>query len=45
VPESDARSLADRKPPAWTLLTMRLSGLSSTALRAATHETQLHMSA
>jgi nicotinate-nucleotide adenylyltransferase len=33
LPESDARSLADRKPPAWMLLTIRLSGLSSTALR------------
>ena len=35
LPESEARSLADRKPPAWMLLTIRLSGLSSTALRAA----------
>lgn len=33
LPESEAANLADRKPPAWTLLTIRLSGLSSTALR------------
>lgn len=33
LPESDARSLASREPPAWTLLTIRLSDLSSTALR------------
>jgi nicotinic acid mononucleotide adenylyltransferase len=30
VPESEAASLADRKPPAWTFLTTRLSDLSST---------------
>ncbi len=35
LPERDAPSLADRKPPAWMLLTIRLSGLSSTALRTA----------
>lgn len=35
VAESEARSLPDRKPPAWTLLTIRLSDLSSTALRKA----------
>jgi nicotinate-nucleotide adenylyltransferase len=35
LPESEARSLADRKPPAWMLLTIRLSDLSSTALRNA----------
>jgi nicotinate-nucleotide adenylyltransferase len=35
LPESEAASLADRKPPAWMLLTIRLSGLSSTALRIA----------
>ena len=35
LPESEARSLADRNPPAWMLLTIRLSGLSSTALRTA----------
>ena len=35
LPESEARSLADRKPPAWVLLTIRLSDLSSTALRNA----------
>jgi nicotinate-nucleotide adenylyltransferase len=33
--ESEAASLADRHPPAWMLLTIRLSGLSSTALRIA----------
>jgi nicotinate-nucleotide adenylyltransferase len=35
LPESKAHSLADRKPPAWMLLTIRLSDLSSTALRDA----------
>jgi nicotinate-nucleotide adenylyltransferase len=35
LPESEARSLADREPPAWMLLTIRLSDLSSTALRSA----------
>ena len=35
LPESEARTLADRKPPAWMLLTIRLSDLSSTALRNA----------
>lgn len=35
LPESEARSLADRRPPAWMLLTTRLSTLSSTALRGA----------
>ena len=35
LPEREAASLADRKPPAWMLLTIRLSGLSSTALRTA----------
>jgi nicotinate-nucleotide adenylyltransferase len=35
VPESEAASLPDRKPPAWTFLTTRLSGLSSTTLRSA----------
>ncbi|WP_414461525.1 nicotinate-nucleotide adenylyltransferase [Hyphomicrobium sp. DY-1] len=35
LPESEAASLADRQPPAWMLLTIRLSGLSSTALRRA----------
>jgi nicotinate-nucleotide adenylyltransferase len=34
VDESDARGLARLQPPAWTILTHRLSGLSSTALRA-----------
>ncbi|MFA5955046.1 nicotinate-nucleotide adenylyltransferase [Hyphomicrobium sp.] len=35
LPESEAASLAEKKPPAWMLLTIRLSGLSSTALRIA----------
>lgn len=35
LPESEAASLADHQPPAWMLLTIRLSGLSSTALRRA----------
>ncbi len=35
LPESEAASLAVRKPPAWMLLTIRLSGLSSTVLRNA----------
>jgi nicotinate-nucleotide adenylyltransferase len=34
VDESDARGLARLEPPAWAILTHRLSGLSSTALRA-----------
>jgi nicotinate-nucleotide adenylyltransferase len=34
VDESDARGLARLEPPAWTILTHTLSGLSSTALRA-----------
>lgn len=35
VPERFAVTLADQAPPAWTVLTTRLSSLSSTALRAA----------
>jgi nicotinate-nucleotide adenylyltransferase len=35
LPEAAAPSLANRSPPAWVLLTIRLSGLSSTGLRAA----------
>ncbi|MBS0232330.1 MAG: nicotinate-nucleotide adenylyltransferase [Proteobacteria bacterium] len=35
LPESEAASLAEEKPPVWLLLTIRLSGLSSTALRNA----------
>jgi nicotinate-nucleotide adenylyltransferase len=35
LPEMAAASLATRKPPAWMLLTIRLSDLSSTALRHA----------
>jgi len=34
VDESDARGLATLAPPAWTILTHRLSGLSSSELRA-----------
>jgi nicotinate-nucleotide adenylyltransferase len=34
VDESDARGLARLEPPAWTILTHRLSDLSSTGLRA-----------
>jgi nicotinate-nucleotide adenylyltransferase len=34
VDETDAGGLTDLVPPAWTLLTHPLSGLSSTALRA-----------
>jgi nicotinate-nucleotide adenylyltransferase len=34
VPEQHAATLASLEPPAWTLLTGRLSPLSSTALRA-----------
>jgi nicotinate-nucleotide adenylyltransferase len=34
VDETDAGGLTDLLPPAWTLLTHPLSGLSSTALRA-----------
>lgn len=33
VPETEARSLAHRPPPAWTFLTGPLSSVSSTALR------------
>ena len=33
LPESDARSLPLRRPPAWTFLTSRLSSVSSTRLR------------
>lgn len=41
LPESEAISLAGKKPPAWMLLTIRLSGLSSSALRiAAPHSAQ-----
>ena len=35
IPERAARTLPDRRPPAWTFLTGPLSPLSSTALRAA----------
>jgi hypothetical protein len=34
VDESDASGLAQLAPPAWTILTHRLSPLSSTTLRA-----------
>ncbi|MDJ0513359.1 MAG: nicotinate-nucleotide adenylyltransferase [Methyloceanibacter sp.] len=33
IDETDALGLATLEPPAWTILTHRLSGLSSTALR------------
>jgi nicotinate-nucleotide adenylyltransferase len=36
VDESDARGLAELVPPAWALLTLPLSGLSSTRLRVET---------
>ena len=36
VDESDARGLAQLEPPAWTIVTHPLSGLSSTAIRART---------
>ena len=38
IPERAARSLADRKPPAWVYLHGLKSPLSSTALRAARHK-------
>jgi hypothetical protein len=34
IDESDARGLALMEPPVWTLLTLPLSALSSTTLRA-----------
>jgi hypothetical protein len=34
VDESDASGLAQLEPPAWTILSHRLSALSSTKLRA-----------
>ena len=38
IPEAAAKSLADRKPPAWVYLHGLKSPLSSTALRAARHK-------
>jgi nicotinate-nucleotide adenylyltransferase len=38
IPEGAAKSLADRKPPAWIYLHGLKSPLSSTALRAARHK-------
>jgi nicotinate-nucleotide adenylyltransferase len=38
IPEAAARSLPDRKPPAWVYLHGLKSPLSSTALRAARHK-------
>jgi nicotinate-nucleotide adenylyltransferase len=38
IPEAKARSLAKRRPPAWTYLHGLKSPLSSTALRAARHK-------
>jgi nicotinate-nucleotide adenylyltransferase len=40
LPDSQAKSLADRPPPAWTYLHGLKSPLSSTALRAARAEAQ-----
>ncbi len=39
VPETAAKSLPDRKPPAWVYIHGLKSPLSSTALRAARHKT------
>jgi nicotinate-nucleotide adenylyltransferase len=38
IPEAEAKSLPDRKPPAWVYLHGLKSPLSSTALRAARHK-------
>jgi nicotinate-nucleotide adenylyltransferase len=38
IPEAAAKSLPDRKPPAWVYLHGLKSPLSSTALRAARHK-------
>jgi nicotinate-nucleotide adenylyltransferase len=38
IPETEAKSLPDREPPAWTYLHGLKSPLSSTALRAARHK-------
>jgi nicotinate-nucleotide adenylyltransferase len=38
IDESDARGLAELAPPAWALLTLPLSGLSSTGLRGDARE-------
>src|SRR6185436_10080334 len=38
IPETAAKSLADRKPPAWVYLHGLKSPISSTALRAARHK-------
>jgi nicotinate-nucleotide adenylyltransferase len=38
IPETKAKSLADRRPPAWIYLHGLKSPLSSTALRAARHK-------
>jgi len=40
IPEQDAASLADRKPPAWVYLHGLKSALSSTALRAGRREVE-----
>ena len=40
IPEQDATSLADRKPPAWVYLHGLKSALSSTALRAGRREVE-----
>lgn len=40
VPERDAETLADRKPPAWVYLTGMMSTLSSTAIREARRDAE-----
>jgi nicotinate-nucleotide adenylyltransferase len=44
IPESEAASLLDRRPPAWVLLHGMKSSLSSTALRAARRSQRLCIS-
>ena len=44
VDETDAPGLSGMEPPAWTLLTLPLSSLSSTALRGAKSATQARAS-
>jgi nicotinate-nucleotide adenylyltransferase len=39
LPEARAAGLADRRPPAWCLLTGPLTDMSSTAIRGAPHST------
>lgn len=42
IPENDAVTLPDRKPPAWTFMHGLKSPLSSTALRALRREQEIH---